>query len=125
MKTWKILIQIGHKFPTLHNSKSGETNLLFDLIIDLINQQLDIEKIYLHAKNPDKVKYQFLINKKECTDWRHFNDSKAFIKYSNDVDDINKSIELYNPNKKRKILIVFDDMMLICLVMNILLEEEN
>ena len=38
------------------------------------------------------------------------NDSKAFIEYSNDIDDINKDIEEYNPNKKREILIVFDAM---------------
>ena len=34
---------------------------------------------------------------------------KAFIEYSNDMDDIYKNIEEYNPNKKQKILIVFDD----------------
>ena len=38
------------------------------------------------------------------------NDCKAFIEYSNDMDDIYKNIEEYNPSKKRKILIVFDDM---------------
>ena len=31
-----------------------------------------------------------------------FNDSKAFIEYSNDMDDILKNIEEYNQNKKRK-----------------------
>ena len=41
---------------------------------------------------------------------KHFNDSKAFIEYSNDKDDIHQNIEQYNPNKKRKILTVFDDM---------------
>ena len=35
---------------------------------------------------------------------------KAFIEYSNDIDDIHKNIEEYNPNKKQKILIVFDDL---------------
>ena len=35
---------------------------------------------------------------------------KAFIEYSNDVDDTYINIEEYNPNKKRKILIVFNDM---------------
>ena len=35
---------------------------------------------------------------------------KAFIEYSNDMDDIYINIEEYNPNKKRKILIVFNDM---------------
>ena len=38
------------------------------------------------------------------------NDSKAFIEYLNDMDDIYNNIEEYNPNKKRKMLIVFDDM---------------
>ena len=35
---------------------------------------------------------------------------KAFIEYSNDMDDTYINIEEYNPNKKRKILIVFNDM---------------
>ena len=38
------------------------------------------------------------------------NDFKAFIEYSDDMDDIYKNIEEQNPNKKRKILVVFDDM---------------
>ena len=40
----------------------------------------------------------------------YFNDSKAFIEYSNDTNDIYKNIEACNPNKKRKVLTVFDDM---------------
>ena len=36
---------------------------------------------------------------------KHLNGSKAFIEYSNDIENI----EEYNPNKKRKILIVFDE----------------
>ena len=51
-----------------------------------------------------------LINKSESTGLKHLNDFKAFIEYSNDMDDIYKSIEEYNPNKKRKILIAFHDM---------------
>ena len=51
-----------------------------------------------------------LVNKSESTGLKHLNDFKAFIEYSNDMDDIYKSIEEYNPNKKRKILIAFDDM---------------
>ena len=41
---------------------------------------------------------------------KHFNDSKAFIEYSNDMLDIYKNIEEFNANKNRKILIIFDDM---------------
>ena len=51
-----------------------------------------------------------LINKREGAVINHFNDSETFIEYSNDMDDIYKNIEEYNPNKKHKILIVFDDM---------------
>ena len=40
----------------------------------------------------------------------HFDDHKAFIEYSNDMQDVYKNIEDYNPGKERKILIVFDDM---------------
>ena len=40
---------------------------------------------------------------------KHLNDSKTFIQCSNDVNGIYKKIEEYNPNRKRKILIVFDD----------------
>ena len=41
---------------------------------------------------------------------KHFNDSKAFIEYSNDVQVKHENIEEYNPNKKQKIFIVFDCM---------------
>ena len=41
---------------------------------------------------------------------KHFNDSEAFVEYSNDMDDIYTNSEEYNPNKKLKVLIVFDDM---------------
>ena len=51
-----------------------------------------------------------LINKRESTGLKYLNDPKVFMKYSNDMDDIYKNIEEYNPIKKRKILIVFDDM---------------
>ena len=48
-----------------------------------------------------------MINKRESARLKHFSDFKAFIKYLNDMDE---NIEAYNPNKKRKILVIFDDM---------------
>ena len=48
-----------------------------------------------------KQKYQLLMNKRESTDIKYLNDFKAFIKYSNDMNDIYKNIEEYSPNKKR------------------------
>ena len=51
-----------------------------------------------------KQKYKFLVNKRKSTGLKYFNDSKAFIEYSNEMDDIYKSIEEYNSNKKQNIL---------------------
>ena len=53
---------------------------------------------------------QYLVNKRKSTGLKHFNNSKTLTEYSNHLDDIYKNIEEYNPNKKHKILIVFNDM---------------
>ena len=78
--------------------------------MNLINNQPNIDKIYLYAKDPYEAKYQYLINKREKVGQYHFDDPKAFIEYSNDMQDVYKNIEYYNPRKNRKVLIVFDDM---------------
>ena len=41
---------------------------------------------------------------------KHFNDPNAFIKCSNTMDDVYENINDYNWSRKRKILIIFDDM---------------
>ena len=65
--------------------------------------------MYLYAKDPYEPKYQILINKRESTGLKHYGDPKAFIEYSNDMYDVYKNIDEYNPSKKRKVLIIFDD----------------
>ena len=75
----------------------------WNALIILINHEPDIDQIYLHAK------YQLLINKRESIGLKYLNDSKGFIEYSSDIDGIYKNIEEENPTKKRKTLIVFDD----------------
>ena len=85
---------------------SGKINTL----LNLINNQSVIDKIYLYAKDPFKDKYQFLIKKRESIGLKHFNDLKAFIEYSNDMHDIYKNINDYNHDKENKTLTVFDDM---------------
>ena len=64
----------------------------------------------MYAKDPYEVKYQYLINKRECIGIDHFNDPKAFIEYSTDMHDVCKNINYYNPDKENKILIIFDNM---------------
>ena len=60
--------------------------------LNLISDQSEIDKIYLYAKDPHKAKYQLLINKRESTSLKHYNDSKAFIEYSHKMDDIYENI---------------------------------
>ena len=80
------------------------------LLLNLIENQPDINKIYLYAKDPYESKYQYLINKREGVGINHFNDPKTFIEYSNDMHDVYEDIDDYNPDQENKILIVFDDM---------------
>ena len=63
----------------------------------------------MYAKDLYEKKYQYLINKREKVGLNQFIDPKAFMEYSNDMQDVYKNIEDYKPIKKRKILIVFDD----------------
>ena len=103
---WPHIPDHPYRILTVGGSGSGKTNAL----LNLINNQLDIDKIYLYAKDPYEAKYQYLINKREKVGLDHFDDHKAFTEYSNDMQDVYKNIEDYNPGKKRKILIIFDDM---------------
>ena len=73
----------------------------------MIKNQPDIDKIDLYAKDPYEAKYQYLINKREKVGLNHNDDT--FMDYSDDVQDVYKNIEEYNPGKKRKVLIVFYD----------------
>ena len=70
-------------------SGSGKTNALFNLI----ENQPDIDKIYLYAKDPYEAKYQYLINIRRKVDLNLFNDPEAFIEYLNDMQDVYKNID--------------------------------
>ena len=95
---WPEIPNYSYRILIVGGSRSEKTNSLFNLI----SQQLDIDKIYLYANDPYDAKYQFLINKRESIGLKDLNDSKAFIEYSSDIDDIYKNIEKYNPNKNVK-----------------------
>ena len=102
---WPEISDYPYRILIIGGSGSGKTNEL----MNLINNQPDIDKIYLYSNDPFEAKYQLLINKRKSTRLKYSNDSKAFIEHSNDMDNVYKNIDEYNPNKKRKILIVFDD----------------
>ena len=103
---WPYIPDHPHRILIIGVSGSGKTNAL----LNLINNQQDIDKIYFYAKDSFEAKYQHLINKREKIRLNHYDDPKAFIEYSNDMQDVYKNIDEYNPDKENKILIVFDDM---------------
>ena len=69
-----------------------------------------IDKIYLYPKDLEEPKYQLLIDEREKAGINFNNDRNAFIEYSNSMDDILSNIEDYNKKRRRKVLIIFDDM---------------
>ena len=101
---WPHIPDEPYRILIIGGPGSEKTNAL----LNLIKNQPDIDKTYPHAKDPYEAKYQYLINKRGKVGLDHFKDPKAFMEYSNDMQDVYKNIENYNPGKKRKI--VFDDM---------------
>ena len=79
-------------------------------MLNLIKEQDDIDKIYLYVKDLSELKYEFFIKKGENVGIDHFNDPNISIECSNTMDDFYENIDDYNPSRKRKILIVFNDM---------------
>ena len=83
-KNWPYIPDYPYRILIIGGSVSRKTNTL----LNLINNQPDIDKIYLYAKDLYEPKYQFLINKRESTRLKYFIDPKAFIEYSNDMQNV-------------------------------------
>ena len=109
---WLQIPDYSYRTLIIGGSGSVKTNLL----LSLVSHQQKLIKFIFMLKTHMKQNNQFLINKIENTGLKHLNDSKAFIEYSNDMDDIYKNIEEYNPNKRCKILIVLMILLLIELI---------
>ena len=105
-KNWPYIPDHPYRILIIGGSGSGKTNVL----LNLIDNQPDIDKIYLYAKDPYKAKYQYKINICQKVVLKRFNDPKASIENSNHICDVYKNTDEYNVDKDRKILIVLDDM---------------
>ena len=105
-KNWPYIPDHPYRILIIGGSGSGKTNLL----LNLIESQPDIDKIYLYAKDQYESKCQYFISKTEGVGINHFSDPKAFIDYSNDMHDVYKNTDDYSPDKENKILIVFDNL---------------
>ena len=86
---WSHIPDHPYRILIIGGSGLGKTNAL----LNLINNQPDIHKIYLYAKDPYEAKYQFLINERKSIGLKYFNNPKAFIEYSNDMQDVFKNID--------------------------------
>ena len=95
---WPYIPDPPYRILIIGGFGSGKINALSNLL----NNQADIDKIYLYVKDPFEAKYQFFISKREDIGLKHFNDPKAFVKYSNDMQDIYKNIKEYNIGKNVK-----------------------
>ena len=98
-----------YRMLTTGPTASGKTNPLLNLM-QKQNNSNPIDKIYLYAKDLSEPKYQLLIRKRENTGIKNYNDLSAFIEYFSTMDDVYSNIDDNNPKRKRKNLIVFDDM---------------
>ena len=105
-KNWPHTPDKPYRILIIGDSRLGKTNVLLNLIED----QPHIDEVYLYAKDSHEAKYQYLINKRESVGINHFKDPKTFLEYSNDMRDVYKNMNYYNPYKENEILIVFDDM---------------
>ena len=100
---WPYILIYPYRILIIGGSGSRKTNAL----LNLTNEQNDINKVYLYAKDLNKSKYKYLIKKRKDARIKHLNEPNAFIECLNTMDDVCENIHDYNSSRKRKILIIF------------------
>ena len=98
---WPYLPDHPYRILIIGGSGSGKTNAL----INLINEPNDINNLDL-----SKLKYKYLIKKREDVGIKHVDNLNTFIECWSTMDDVYENIHDNNPSRKKKILIAFDDM---------------
>ena len=94
---WPYILDHQYRILIIGGSRSGKTNTL----LNLINEQNDIYKIYLYAKDLNQPNYKILIKNRENAGINHLNDPNTFIECSNTMNDTYENINDYNSSRKR------------------------
>ena len=105
--SWPYITVHPYKILIIGGSESGKTNVLLNLIK---HQQPDVDTTYLYVKDQFESRNHLLINRRQKLGIKELKYPKTFIDYSQTIDDVYGNLEDYNPINKRKVLIVFDDM---------------
>ena len=101
-KKWPYIPDHPYRILIIRGSGSGKTNTL----LNLINEQSDIDKNYLCAKDLNKPKYKILIEKRENAGIKHLTDLNAFTECSNTMDDVYEKIHDYDLNNLNRMIII-------------------
>ena len=97
-KNWPHIPDHPYRIIIIGGSGSGKINAL----INLINEQNDIDKIYLYTRDLSEPKYEYMIKKRKDAGIKHLSNPNAFIECSNAMDDVYEIQNDYNPIRKRK-----------------------
>ena len=103
-KNWPYIPDHPYRILIIGGLGSGKAKAS----INLINEQNDIDEMYVYARDLSEPKYEYLIKKCEDVGIKHLNNPNAFIECTNTMDEVYDNIDDYNSNRRRKILIVFD-----------------
>ena len=94
---WPYIPDYPYRILIIGGSGAGKTNTL----INLINEQDDINKIYLYAKDLSKPKYEFLLKKRKNAGIKHLNDLNAFTECSNTMMTFVRVLMIKNQTEKK------------------------
>ena len=95
---WPYIPDHPYRILIIGGSGSGKTNTL----LNLINEQKDIDKIYLYAKDLSEPKYEFLIKMRENSGIKHLNCPNALTECSNTIDEVSRILMITIQAEKEK-----------------------
>ena len=85
---WPYIPDHPYRIIIIGGSGSGKTNAL----INLINEQNDIDKIYLYVRDLSEPKYEYWIKKREDAGIKDLNNPSSFVECSSTMDDVYEKI---------------------------------